>query len=410
MNKAKSKNRKFILPIIVSLLIGGVSLSIWYFYFKSDATNSSTSTSYTTIEAKKGNISSTVSASGIIESANYLAVTTSVNGIVKKVFVKEGDQVVKGQKIMEITLNADGEEALVQARASYLSAKNSLQSAKNSLESKRISLIKAEQNFDDVKDSTSYSTEEERYSFKIAEGEYNTAQADYNQQKENITQSELAVQKAYLALQAQASTVVAPDSGTIANIVIVEGMEISNSLSERTSSSVASIKKEGTPIATFDVNELDIAKIQVGQKASMILNSVADKIFSGSVVGIDKLGSSSNGVTNYSVIVKFDEDSNAVFPNMNVDADIILEQKENIVYIPTAAIKSQRGEKYITKINGSQEEQVKIETGITDDENTEVISGLSEGDKVKVASYSTTGFTEAQNNNRSGATFRGPGF
>ncbi len=341
----------------------------------------------------KGNISSTVSASGTIESANYLAVTTSVNGIVKKVYVQEGDTVVKGQKIMDITLNSDGEETLASAYASYLSAKISLERAKSELLTKESSLINAENNFDNEKEENSYQTEEERESYKISENSYLTAKSDYDRQKESITQAQVSLNKSWLSYQAQSPTIVAPDSGIIANILVVEGMDISNSLSERTSSTVASIRKEGTPIASLNISEVDINKIKVGQKVNLTLNSIDGKKFSGVVAGIDKIGTSTSGVSNYPVIVKFDENSDLVLPNMGIDADIIIDEKSDAILVPTSAIEISEKKKYVTVIRDEREEKTFIETGISGNRYTEVTSGLNEGDIVKINSLPTEGFT-----------------
>ena len=82
---------------------------------------------------KKGSVQSIVSASGTVQTANYLPVTTSVNGIVKKVYVKEGQTVLKGQKIMDLTLDSEGQNSMTSSYASYLRSKIDLQAAKNSI-------------------------------------------------------------------------------------------------------------------------------------------------------------------------------------------------------------------------------------------------------------------------------------
>lgn len=403
MNKIKTFLNKYRVLMIIGTLFLIVVIIGQNILGKEDATSTgSTSTASVT----KGDITSTVSASGNIETANYLAVTTSVNGIVKKVYVQEGDTVTKGQKIMEITLNSDGEESLASAYSSYLSAKSSLERAKNDLLTKESSLLNATNNFEDVKETNSYQTSEERDSYKLAENSYLVAKSEYDLQQDAITQAQVSLNKAWLSYQAQSSTIVAPESGTIANILIVEGMDISNSLSERTSATVASIRKEGTPIASLNITEVDINKIKVGQKVVMTLNSIDNKEFTGTVVGIDKIGSSSSGVSNYPIIVKFDEDSDLVLPNMGVDADIIIESKSDALVVPTSAISSSKNKKTLTVINNGTPETVNIETGISNDKYTEVLSGVNEGDIVQVKSLPTEGFTTSSNQ---GGEVRMPG-
>ena len=359
------------------------------------------------VQAKKGTIRETVSASGQIETANYLTITTSVNGIVNKVYVKEGDVVTKGQAIMDITLNSEGEESLSSARSSYLSARNTLDSAINTLLTYESTLISAEEDFEDEKESNSYQTHDERISYALAENAAEIAQNNYTNQQGTIAQKRTALNKAWLTYQAQSPTIVAPDNGTIANIVMVEGMDITNSLSERTSSTVASIRKEGTPIASLNISEIDINKIKVGQRVEITLNSIEKKTFLGDVVGIDKIGTVSSGVPNYPVIVKFDEDSRNVLPNMGIDAEIIIQEKENVVYVPSPAIVQMKGETMVKVQEGDDGELINVETGITTNEYTEILSGIEEGAEVLINTLPISGFTTSDDETGQGGSSRG---
>lgn len=367
-----------------------------------DSNSQETQQESITATAERGTIAQTVSASGQIESANYLAVTTSVNGIVKEVFVKEGDAVTKGQKIMEITLNSDGEESLASAWAAYLSAKNGLESAKDHLSSLESALINAKEAFQDEKESNSYQSHDERTRYTLAENTVETAQSNYDNQLNEISQKQVALNKAWLTYQAQSPTIVAPGSGTIANIVVVEGMDITNSLSERTSSTVASIKNEGTPIATLNITEVDINKVKVGQKVKLTLNSNSDKVFMGTVVGIDKIGTASSGVSNYPVIVKFDEPTDLVLPNMGVDAEIVIQEKADALYVPSSAINSIQGSTIVNVVEGNISRPVEVEIGISTNDYTEIISGVEEGTVVAINTLPTTGFTSDNEQSQGG--------
>jgi len=135
ISKIILKNKILLISLSIILLVLGI-----YLLRKNKSNNKDIVT--TTSKVTQGSINLSVSASGKIETANYLAVTTSVNGIVKKVHVQEGDKVVKGQKIMEIILNSDGEENRLSAYASYLTAKINLNKANNDLLTKETSLIR----------------------------------------------------------------------------------------------------------------------------------------------------------------------------------------------------------------------------------------------------------------------------
>ena len=218
----------------------------------------------------------------------------------------------------------------------------------------------------------------------------------------------------YKDYQAQSPIITATSNGIIANIISVQGTKIENSVSERSVQTVASIKIEGTPIASLNVTEIDISKIKVGQKVRLKLNSISDKTFSGIVVGIDKIGEVSSGVSNYPVIIKFDEENENILPNMGVEADIVIYEKSEVLLIPTSAVIKNGGKKIVTKIENGKDTKVEIEIGVSDNENTEVTSGLSEGDVVSVSSLPKSGFNSQETNFRqrnvtTGAPFIGGG-
>ncbi len=134
MNKLKAlfgwfsaKRSRVILAALI--LFAGVFF-IWTRRGKGDETQ------IQSVTVEKGNVVSTISASGTILTANTLSITTSATGIVKKVYVKDGDVVAKGQKLAEIDLDPAGAQRKASTYASYISATNSLTSAKNNLRSR----------------------------------------------------------------------------------------------------------------------------------------------------------------------------------------------------------------------------------------------------------------------------------
>jgi multidrug efflux pump subunit AcrA (membrane-fusion protein) len=355
----------------------------------------STSLQFTTATVSRGNITSSISASGTIQTSNYLAVTTSVNGIVNKVLVKEGDSVYKGQALMNVTLDSEGETNLANAYSSYLRAKNSLASAQESLTTTNESAILSNQiSFNSAQDKMN-DGKTSMMNFKIAENNLQKAKQDLEIQKTNILSLQIALNSAWNQYQAQSQVIVAPASGTIANIVAVEGAQISNTISttSRSTQTVASIKQQGTPIASVNISELDINSVKPGQKANISLNSINNQQFVGTVVGIDKIGTSSGGVANYPVSIKFDADSDKVLPNMGLNTDIIIVEHQGVLYVPSAALSSKNGKKTVTVVNGTSSSTVEVTTGISDGTNTEILTGLNEGEIVEISALPTSGFT-----------------
>ncbi len=382
------------LILLSSLLIyGGEKLLA-----ESDDPQSQSSVEETVVQVKKGRITQTISASGQVQTANYFPITSGVNGIVAQVFVKEGDEVVQGQQIMEITLDAEGNRSLTSAYSNYLKAKNALDTASNNLKTAENSKIQAEETFQDEKESNSYQSSDERTAYKLVENSYLRAKTEYDLKKTELGQLQIAVNSAWIDYQSQSPIVVAPASGIVSNIVAVEGSRIENSVSERSIQTVASIKKTGTPIASLNVSEVDINRVKVGQTVEIALNSVRNKKFKATVVGIDKIGSQTSGVANYPVTVKFDTDADEALPNMGVEADISIASKDKVLYIPTSALIVQGNTFYVISEQGKKE----VKLGIADEENTEIISGLSEGDRVTLQSLPTSGFTSPESATRGG--------
>ncbi|OGC50413.1 hypothetical protein A2716_04370 [candidate division WWE3 bacterium RIFCSPHIGHO2_01_FULL_40_23] len=364
-----------------------------------------------TITAKvgKGNVTSSISASGKVATANYLSVTTSVNGIVREVFVKEGDDVETGQKIMELTLDSEGERSRISSYNTYLQTLHSLHTAEKSLVTLEANVFKEEEDFEDVQETTSYQTSAERVAFKTAEAEHLTAKNNLELKKEEIQRLKVSLSGAWLDYQLQSPVITAPTNGVIASVLAVDGAKIENSVSERSTQTVAAIKKPGAPIATLNVGEIDINNVKVGQKVNLTLNSISGKVLVGAVAGIDKIGTSESGVSNYPVTVKFDKESDLVLPNMTVTAEIVKDEKQGVLYVPTASIQVRRGKSTVNVMRNGQREEVEVQTGISDADNTEIISGLSEGEEVVVNTLPTEGFTSGQNQGqfRGGGGFRG---
>jgi RND family efflux transporter MFP subunit len=342
---------------------------------------------------EKGTIVSTVSASGQILSSNIVSIKSNASGMVKKVYVKDGDKVVAGQKIAELSLDNDGQERAQSAYAAYLSAKNNLESARISLYTLQSSAFATNQKLINDAVARNLSTGDPTYIQQNAD--WLAAEAKYKNQQNVITQSQVSLSNAWSAYQSVSATITAPTSGNVTNLMLTEGMTLNGSTD--VSQRVAVIKSEGTPIASVNVSEIDVSKIKQGLKATIILDSITDKTFTGVIVGTDKIGATSSGVTTYPALIKFDTKSDEILPNMSVTANIVIETKSNVLMVSSAAVKNQNGEYTVKVIKNGKESSVTVETGLTSDTKTEITSGLSEGDEVVISSStSTTGTSSAR--------------
>ncbi|ALS24097.1 MULTISPECIES: efflux RND transporter periplasmic adaptor subunit [Paenibacillus] len=145
---------------------------------------------------------------------------------------------------------------------------------------------------------------------------------------------------------------------------------------------VASLSTMQLPIA---VDELDLTSIRVGQKAQVKVDALSGRTFEGEVTSVSNVGTTSNGVTTYVVVVSVkNTDQNELKYAMTATAEIYIQDKKDVLILPIEAVQTQRGKTYVSlqKADGTVEEQHEIQIGIRSETHVEIISGLKEGDQV----------------------------
>jgi len=174
-------------------------------------------------------------------------------------------------------------------------------------------------------------------------------------------------------------------------------------------------------IAEISLNEVDAAKIKVGQKVTLTFDALPDLTLTGKVYEIDTVGTVSQGVVSYNVKIVLDTDEERIKPGMSVTAEIIVAAKTDVSVLPNSAVKSQTGNYYAELIEipenkkqeylnnkvgvilPSQPKRQEIEVGISNDSLTEILSGLKEGDIVISSTITKT------QTNQTNQQFRFPG-
>ena len=156
-------------------------------------------------------------------------------------------------------------------------------------------------------------------------------------------------------------------------------------------------------IASITLNEVDVAKVKVGQKAILTFDAIDGLSITGEVAQIDSLGAVSQGVVSYGVKITFDVQDDRIKGGMSVSANIILSSKPNIIMVPSAAVKNQNGESYVqVLVNGAPQKQV-VTVGESNDTMIEIVSGVNESDAVVTQTITTGGATTATTNNNAAA-------
>jgi HlyD family secretion protein len=134
------------------------------------------------------------------------------------------------------------------------------------------------------------------------------------------------------------------------------------------------------------VDEADIGKVYLGQPARIKVESFKDKTFSGKVTKIVPMGVEKDNVTTFETWVSIDNPGGELKAEMTANAEIILEDKHNVLQVPEGALIYDKDKKASVEVpDPSQKEgkhKVAVEVGISNGAKTEILKGLKEGDKV----------------------------
>src|SRR3989344_2412289 len=214
------------------------------------------------------------------------------------------------------------------------------------------------------------------------------------------------------AQQALADTTVrAPFAGVIAKVSVKKGD------SGSTGTAVATLVTK-QKIAEVSLNEVDVAQIKVNQKATLTFDAIPDLTISGQVAEVDAVGTVSQGVVTYNIKIGFDTQDERVKTAMSASAAIVTEAKPDVLLVPNSAVKSQGGVSYVevpdepdrsvatANVSGAvfqnPTRQQQIEVGTANDEFTEILSGLNEGDLVVTRTIQPTAAQTTQTQQQSG--------
>jgi len=210
----------------------------------------------------------------------------------------------------------------------------------------------------------------------------------------------------------------APFSGIATEVNIKKGDSVS-------SGTTLAILITHQKIAEISLNEVDVAKVKVGQKVTLTFDAIEGLNITGEVAEIDALGTVSQGVVNYGVKIVFDPvrsktsrmsadlpaanrasngvdtQDERVKSGMSVSAAIITDIKQDVLLVPNAAVKSNGGQ-YVEMLENNVPRNQTVETGLSNDTMTEIKSGLKEGDKVVTQTTTATTKTTTTSKNTGG--------
>ncbi len=371
------KRKKLIIGLV---LVALTSFAIWKFTSPKTA-----APEYQTATVEKGTLVSAVSASGLVATSGRLVVVTRASGVVRNVNVKNGQYVAAGQTIATINLDPSAQIQSASTWASYLAAQSQVNAAQARINSLQSTLFKANQAFINDKGVENPTDTEKSDPVYIEENaEWLQAEADYKNQQTVISQAQAALGSAWLSYQQSSPNIVAPQAGTIEDLTITPGMVISapSTTTQVASQTIGSIITDTVPSLAVNLSEADVNTVVEGNKVTVTLDALPGKTFTGRVMGVNKSGVVNSGVTNYPATILLDSRNVQILPNMSATANIITKTKNNILIVPSEAVQTRNGGTYVQVLKNTKASDVTVETGISSDTETEITSGLKEGDTV----------------------------
>lgn len=367
--------KKLISIIITCLIVGGVVAGGYYGYKKlSKGNTTTTAASYITVSARKMNLQVNVQGTGTAFAAVTKDIVSNNNGNVKDLSLKVGDTVKKGSKICVVDSDQINEN---------------VNKAESNLEKQKLQASKAKTS-DDI---------------ELQNLNINDAQRDLDS-----------------AIDARDKmTITSPIDGVITAINCNNGDNVQMGKAIATIIDTKSIKVKVT------VDELDIAKVKKGQKAEIKFGAIKDKVYEGTVEDISQVGVTTNNVTTYDVVVSI-KDPTGVLIGMNANVNILTQSKNDALTIPAEALIERNGKKYVRVSSGDNQgnsqgnsqgnnqwnsklggrasgggKLVEITTGIENENYIEVVSGVTDGEKLLVQLPQTNSNTTNTRNNFRGS-------
>ncbi len=366
--------KKYVIIVSIVVIILGVVL---FFVFN----NSNGKQKFITEKISRGDIKSTVSSTGTVNAVTTVQVGTQVSGTIQKLFVDYNSPVRKGQLLAQIDPSIL-EAQVGQARANLLSAKANLEKSQVMLRDTKTTLERSK---------TLYAKN------FIAKSDLDTSETNYLSATAQIKVSEAQIQQAQAALDSSSinlkyTKILSPVNGTVISRNIDIGQTVAASFQTPT---LFTIAQDLTKMQIdTSVDEADIGNVKASQKATFTVDAYPELPFKGKVSVVRNAPITVSNVVTYNAVIVVDNTGLKLKPGMTANVSIETESKQSALRVPNAALRfkpattatpdqrSANGTKGpgVWILENNKPRNVKITTGISDGNYTEVTSGeLTEG-------------------------------
>ena len=334
---------------------------------------------FDTAAVAPANIMNSITATGTIEPVTSVTVGTQVSGIVSKLYVDYNSVVKKGQVIAELD------------KTNLMSQLNS---AKTQLATAQSLLNYQTTNFNRYK--TLYQKG------LVAADDFDNAKLSYTQAKEQVASAKEEVQRAQTNLGY--ATITSPIDGIVLSKSVEEGQTVAASFSTPELFTIAQDLTNMQVVANVD--EADIGDVKEGERVSFTVDAYPDDTFEGTVKQVRQEATTTNNVVTYEVVISAPNADLKLKPGLTANVTIYTAERKGVLSVPSKALrftpqKETVGKMKIVDQTGNAKNKVwsiegnsivahKVNIGMTDGTNTQILNGISAGVKV-VTGLNVTG-------------------
>ncbi len=358
--------------IILLIIIPVVSGIVFY-------SQQSKKIKYISEPVKERTITQIVEATGTIEPVNTVDIGSQVSGLINEIYVDYNSEVKKGQLLAQIDTSLF-EAQLQQSLANINNAKASLAQNQAVL----------------AYDEKTYKRYKNLYARNlVSKDDVDSAEAAYKSDLAKVSASKAAIMQAKANYDTASANmrytrIVSPVDGIVISKEVEVGQTVAASFQTPTLFTVAEDLNK-MRIET-SVSEADIGKVKEGQEVQYTLDGYPDSVFKGVVTQVRLSPTTESNVVTYVVIIEVENDEGKLMPGMTANVSIITDKKEHVLTVPNGALKftlADNKQKYEHKgiwiKQKNKPVRITIDTGVSDDSYTEIISKeIKAGDEVYI--------------------------
>lgn len=382
---ALSFKKQTIIVVSVVLIISAIFYTQQYF---------STRNAYLIEKASKASLTEVITESGEILSDGKTDVLSPTNGNITELYVQNESPVKMGQNLFKVESSATEQDKQT-AYANYLTAKATYDADNAALFTLQSKMFSAWKVYTDKATNSTYENADKSPNtnsrvltdFTTSQDDWYAAEANYKNQQVVLAKDQAALNSAYIAYQAtQTSIVKAPIAGKVNNLSVTKGDSVNvQTLLNPAPKPVLLITGDQTIEAVIPVGQTNIAKVKIGQKATIKPDAYKDITYQGTVERMDTIGTNNQGVVTYNIYVKITNPDDKLRAGMTLDGDIVTNELNDVLSVPNSAVVLNQGKKTVRILKNNKIVYLPVLVGIKSDTRTQILEGISEGQEIIVS-------------------------